>query len=120
MRKLIVNADDFGFNHEVTDGILECHKNGCLTSATLMTNKPAAEYAAIESKKYPDLSVGIHFTINGNGGRPVSDPEKISDLVNPDGSFRSASEMVPAAKHCITLKKSLNIWKFLMTKKGCT
>ena len=37
---LIVNADDFGFNHEITDGIVESHHNGVVTSTTLMVNMP--------------------------------------------------------------------------------
>ena len=119
IRKLIVNADDFGFNREVTDGIIQCHKHGCVTSTTLMANKEAAEYAAEESKKYPNLSVGIHFVLNGNGGRAVSDPDKIPALVNPDGAFRSASEMVAAAKHFrlpikqIELELTAQVEKFL-------
>lgn len=98
MRKLIVNADDFGFNQDVTDGILECHKNGCVTSTTLMTHMPAAEYAAERSKSYPELSVGIHFSINT--GRPLSAPEKIPSLVDSQGNFKPSSEIVRLAKCC--------------------
>jgi predicted glycoside hydrolase/deacetylase ChbG (UPF0249 family) len=98
MRKLIVNADDFGFNREVTDGILECHKNGCVTSTTLMAHMPAAEYAVEQSKKFPNLSVGIHLAINT--GRPLSDPKKIPALVDSDGNFKSSSEIVRLAKRC--------------------
>jgi len=97
MPKLIVNADDFGFNAQITDGIIACHLRGCVTSATLMANMPAAEYAAEQAKKLPELSVGIHFVLNV--GRPVSDPEKIPALVKPDGTFRSTSEVNFLAKH---------------------
>jgi len=97
MRKLIVNADDFGFNRQITDGIIQCHEHGCVTSTTLMANMPAAEYAAEQSKKFPKLSVGIHLAINT--GRPVSIPKKIPALVNRDGTFKSSSEIVWLAKH---------------------
>lgn len=99
MRRLIVNADDFGFNKEVTDGIIECHKNGCVTSTTLMVNKNSAEYAVQESLKYPKLSVGIHLVLHGNGDRPISSPSAIPALVNKDGMLRSAGEIIHLAKH---------------------
>lgn len=98
MRKLIVNADDFGFNHEITNSIIWCHQRGCVTSATLMAHMPAAEYAAEQSKKFPNLSVGIHLGIGT--GSPLSDPKKISALVNPDGTFKHSSEIVRLAKRC--------------------
>jgi predicted glycoside hydrolase/deacetylase ChbG (UPF0249 family) len=97
MRKLIVNGDDFGFNREITNGIIECHTKGVLTSTTLMVNMPAAEYAAAESRKYPKLSVGIHLSLTT--GRPISDPRKIPALVNPDGTFKDLLEIVSRAKH---------------------
>lgn len=86
MRKLIVNGDDFGFNREITDGIIECYRAGILTSTTLMVNMPAAQYAAEESKKHPNLSVGIH--LNLSVGKPVSEPGTIAELIGPDGNFR--------------------------------
>lgn len=98
MRKLIVNADDFGFNREVTDGIIKCHQQGCVTSTTLMAHMPAAEYAVEQAKKFPNLSIGIHLAINT--GRPISNPEEIPALVNSDGAFKSSSEIVQLAKHC--------------------
>lgn len=97
MRKLIVNADDFGFNREITDGIIQCHQRGCLTSTSLMANMPASEYAAEQARKFPNLSVGIH--LNLTTGRPISDPQRIPALVNPDGTFRSTSEIVSLARH---------------------
>ena len=101
LRKLIVNADDFGFNQDVTDGILECHKNGCVTSTTLMTHMPAAEYAAERSKSYPELSVGIHFSINT--GRPLSAPEKIPSLVDSQGNFNPPLKLsdLPSVASCL-------------------
>jgi predicted glycoside hydrolase/deacetylase ChbG (UPF0249 family) len=95
MRKLIVNGDDFGFNREITDGIIECHTKGILTSTTLMVNMPAVEYAVEEGKKYPNLSVGIH--LNLTQGRPLSAIEKIPALVGSDGNFKNQNEMFKLA-----------------------
>jgi len=95
MRKLIVNGDDFGFNREVTNGIIECHTRGILTSTTLMVNMPAAEYAAEKGKKYPNLSIGIH--LNLTTGKPLSAPEKIPALLGPDGNFKKQKDMFKLA-----------------------
>jgi predicted glycoside hydrolase/deacetylase ChbG (UPF0249 family) len=58
---LIVNADDFGQSPGVNRGIIEAHKRGILTSASLMVRWPAAQEAAVYSREYPELSLGIHF-----------------------------------------------------------
>ena len=84
-RQLIINADDLGFNQEVTDGIFDSHSNGVVTSTTLMVNMPAADYAVERIAKHPDLSVGIH--VNLTTGVPVSDPCDVPSLVDADGQF---------------------------------
>ena len=43
MKKLIVNADDFGLTDGVNQAVMECHKNGSISSATLMVNADATE-----------------------------------------------------------------------------
>jgi chitin disaccharide deacetylase len=61
VRRLIVNADDFGMTEGVTDGIVEAHVRGILTSTSLMVDRPAAAYAAGLAGEHPRLSVGLHF-----------------------------------------------------------
>ena len=41
MKKLVVNADDFGFTRDVNAGIVEAHRNGILTATTLMATGDA-------------------------------------------------------------------------------
>jgi len=65
MRRLIVNADDFGLTEGVNRGIIEAHRAGLVTSTSLMVDAPAAEAAATLSRGYPDLSVGLHFVDDG-------------------------------------------------------
>lgn len=60
-RRVIVNADDFGFTSGVNRGIIEAHEHGILTSASLMVRYPAAEEAAAYAKTHTQLSVGLHF-----------------------------------------------------------
>ena len=65
MRRLIVNADDFGFAAGVNEGIIEAHANGILTSTSLMVDRPAAEDAARLARAHPALSVGLHYEEDG-------------------------------------------------------
>lgn len=68
-RKLIVNADDFGASPGINRGIVECHRNGILTSASLMVTGVAAEEAAVLSREHPDLAVGLHWDVVGEDER---------------------------------------------------
>ena len=68
-RKLIVNADDFGASPGINRGILECHRNGILTSASLMVTGAAAEEAAALSREHPALAVGLHWDVIGEDER---------------------------------------------------
>ncbi len=60
--KLIVNADDFGKTSGVNAGIIKAHKDGIVTSTSLMVNAKAAREAKSLSK-YPKLSLGLHFEL---------------------------------------------------------
>jgi predicted glycoside hydrolase/deacetylase ChbG (UPF0249 family) len=63
LRRLIVNADDFGQSHGINDGILESHQRGIVTSASLMVRWPAAVEAAALARAYPQLSLGLHVDV---------------------------------------------------------
>jgi predicted glycoside hydrolase/deacetylase ChbG (UPF0249 family) len=73
----IINGDDFGASAGVSRGIIEAHRNGILTSASLMINMPGAEEAVELSAANPDLSVGLHvnFTNEGNAVIDITDIE---------------------------------------------
>lgn len=71
IKKLIINADDFGMTRGVTAGILLAHKEGILTSTTCMMNMPYAKWALEEAKKYPNLGVGVHLVLTV--GKPLVD-----------------------------------------------
>jgi chitin disaccharide deacetylase len=60
---LIVNADDFGLSDGVNEGILVAHREGIVTSASLMVRQPAAAAAAAAAANHPALSVGLHFDV---------------------------------------------------------
>jgi hopanoid biosynthesis associated protein HpnK len=85
MKQLILNADDFGLTRGVNEGIVRAHRQGILTSATLMANSPAFDDAVAQAKAAPTLGVGCHLVLVG--GTAVSPPAEIPSLVDADGKF---------------------------------
>jgi chitin disaccharide deacetylase len=75
LRRLIINADDFGFTRDVNAGIAHAHRAGILTSTTLMANGEAFEDAVRLAKETPTLDIGAHLVlVQGNSlldGRPL-------------------------------------------------
>jgi chitin disaccharide deacetylase len=69
-KRLIVNADDFGFTRDVNRGIIEAHRAGILTATTLMANGAAFEDAVKLARETPSLDVGAHLTLVGGPGQP--------------------------------------------------
>jgi hopanoid biosynthesis associated protein HpnK len=92
MKKLIVNADDFGFTRGVNAAIIRAFKTGIVTSATIMANGDAFEDAVELARENPGLGVGCHLALVG--GRPVADPATVPSLVDSRGHLpRSVSEL---------------------------
>lgn len=84
-RRLIVNADDFGLSASVNTAVIRAHREGILTTASLMVNEPGAEEAVRLARENPRLGVGLHLTLlMGHSALP---PEKIPGLVNARGEF---------------------------------
>jgi predicted glycoside hydrolase/deacetylase ChbG (UPF0249 family) len=83
-RRLIVNADDFGFTGDVNAGIIEAHTQGILTAATLMANGAAFEGAVRLARGTPALDVGCHLVLIGGPSlaRPgAAMPRSIAELL---------------------------------------
>jgi len=83
MKRLIVNADDFGFTRGVNSGILRAYRDGILTSTTIMANGDAFDDAVSIAKTNPDLGVGCHLA--AVGGRSVAMPDELGGLVDSEG-----------------------------------
>jgi len=62
-RRLVVNADDFGFARDVNLGIIEAHTHGILTATTLMANGREFEDAIRLAREHPALDVGVHLVL---------------------------------------------------------
>lgn len=80
MRRVIVNADDFGLTRGVNRAIAELHARGVLTSTTLMARAPSTDEATDLALRTPSLSVGCHVVLVD--GQPVSPPHNIPTLVD--------------------------------------
>jgi len=92
MRRFIINADDFGLSPCVNEGIVRAHREGILTSATLMANMPGFDQAVDLARGNPRLGVGLHLNIVR--GRPVAPPDRVPSLVGRDGRFPSSASIV--------------------------
>lgn len=93
-RRLIVNADDFGRSDAINQAVIRAHREGILTTASLMVNEPAAADAVALARQNPRLGVGLHLSLVC--GRSALPPGAIPDLVNNQSEF-SAN---PAAAGC--------------------
>ncbi len=80
---MIFNADDFGVTRGVNDGIIRAHREGVLSSATLMATGIAFDDAVAHAKRNPSLGVGCHLVLVGE--KSVSDPREIPTLVDSTG-----------------------------------
>ncbi len=84
MRRLIVNADDFGFTAGINRAIVEAHTRGIVTSTTLMANGHAFEDAVRLAKTVPRLSVGCHIVLTD--GEPVLDAALLPSIISASSS----------------------------------
>jgi hopanoid biosynthesis associated protein HpnK len=85
VRRLIVNADDFGLSSSVNEAVIRAHRDGILTSASLMVNEAGFDEAVKLAKENPKLGVGLHLTLlMGHSALPSG---KIPGLVNSRGEF---------------------------------
>ena len=93
-KRLIVNADDFGISSGVNKGILEAHKQGIVTSTSLMVNMPYADEAVRMKKSLaPRLGLGLHLTLSW--GKPILPAREVPSLVTSEGTFPNAFDIRP-------------------------
>jgi len=80
--RLVVNADDFGLDPRVNEGIVEAHRRGIVTATSLMAVGDAFAHAVDLCAGLPHLDVGVHLTLVAE--RPLLPS---SSLAGPDGRF---------------------------------
>ncbi len=83
--EMIINGDDFGISEEVNEAIIRAHRNGILTSCSLMVTGDSFDQAVRLAKENENLAVGLHLvTVQG---RAVLAPSDIPSIVDKDGYF---------------------------------
>ena len=91
---LVVNADDFGISEGVNRAIVEAHRDGILTSTSLMATGCAFEHAVRLAREVPRLGVGIHLCLHSE--TPLLPPGSIASLVTAAGRLRGPNDMARA------------------------
>jgi len=86
--KLIVTADDFGRSRDINAAIVQAHRRGVLTAASLIVSGEAFDEAVMLARELPTLAVGLHVVLVD--GRPVLPRDRVSCLVNDKGLFPGA------------------------------
>lgn len=80
--RAIISADDFGMSYEVNEAIEQAHRQGVLTTTSLMVAAPAAEDALRRARRLPSLRIGLHLvTIEGDSVL------KLPAITDPGGWF---------------------------------
>ena len=93
--RLVVNADDFGMSPEISRGILRAHREGVVTSTSVLGNVADVDGVRALLAEAPGLGVGVHLTLIG--GAPVAPAATVPSLVGSDGSCATRGQDFIAA-----------------------
>jgi predicted glycoside hydrolase/deacetylase ChbG (UPF0249 family) len=83
--RLVVNADGLGADPAVARGVLRAHREGIVTSTSVLGNCPDVAAVKAVLAEAPGLGVGVHLSLID--GAPVCSPGAVRSLVGPDGRF---------------------------------
>ena len=116
MRNLIVNADDLGWTEGVNRGIAETHRNGIVTSASLLANGAAFASGVELARSTPGLGVGVH--LNLSDGAPVANRELVTTLLNERGELAGKPEslLLRLARRSVLLEEVEREWEAQIQK----
>ena len=81
MKRLIVNADDFGLTLGVNRAIAACHQRGIVSSTTLMATAARVDDAIALARQMPALGVGCHVVLVD--GEPLLPASEVRSLLAP-------------------------------------
>lgn len=115
-RNLIVNADDLGWTAGVNRGIAEAHRNGIVTSASLLANGQAFAEAVELARESSGLGVGVH--LNLNDGPPTAPRESVPTLLNQAGVFEGGPDglLLKIATRGLSMREVEIEWGAQITK----
>jgi len=111
LKNLIVNADDLGWTEGVNQGIAEAHRNGIVTSTSLLASGAAFASGVELARSTPGLGVGVH--LNLSDGEPISPRELVATLLNDEGEFAGGPEalLLRIAKRDVTVREAEQEWE---------
>lgn len=90
VKSLIVNADDLGWTEGVNRGIVDAHRKGLVTSASLLANGEAFEDALRVRSDCPELGIGVH--LNLSDGLPTAPAKAVASLLDEGGKLSGGPE----------------------------
>jgi predicted glycoside hydrolase/deacetylase ChbG (UPF0249 family) len=93
--RLVVNADDFGMSPSISRGVLRAHREGIVTSTSLLGNCTDLEHARALLAEAPGLGVGVHLALVEGG--PIAEPASVPSLLAGDGVFHGRGAQFIAA-----------------------
>jgi len=92
--KIVLNADDFGYDADTLRATIDCFEQRVLSSASIMANMPETAAAIEYAKSHPQFSFGVHLTFVSTGSeRPVSDPKDVPALCDAEGKLLDFFEL---------------------------
>ena len=93
---LIIRTDDIGMSHSVNMAMQRLVETGLPMSVTVMFACPWYQEAVEILKRHPEVSVGVHLTLNSEWKNyrwgPVAGSEAVRSLVDSNGYFFSSAE----------------------------
>lgn len=115
---VVINGDDFGYSEAVNQAIIQAHRQGILSSTSLMVTADKFSEAVSLAKENPNLGVGLHLVLCC--GKSALPPQDIPTLVDKDGYFHDSAAMagwqyqfLPSAKDQLKreIKAQLDLFK---------
>ena len=120
MKSVIFNADDFGSTSRANAAILLAHKEGVLSSASLMVNEPEALEAVALARENSTLAVGLHLALSN--GFASQSHSGAPNIVLPSGRFQEGPAAAgmkyffsPAARQQVRREVQAQFGKFAAT-----
>lgn len=106
MKSFIVTADDYGMCTIVDKAIDDCIQAGLLTSTNVIVNMEDMEAARDLRQRFPTVSIGLHWNVTA--GKPISEINKVSSLINPQtGEFWKVPQFTLRFKNGMISKDEL-------------
>jgi chitin disaccharide deacetylase len=110
-KNLIVNADDLGWASGVNRGVAEAHRNGIVTSASLLANGAAFAEAVELARTTHGFGVGVH--LNLSDGPPIAPRDAVPSLLSDSGGFEGGPDglLFKIATRSLSLREVETEWE---------